>query len=163
MIRQKFMIVFSLALLVTLAPMISSTGFAARPHFIEIPHIVKNPDLSITVNYHAKELGKKTANVTLSSHKSALIGCVNPGGQLSPSKGKQTEEIQSQSVKIKPKDGRIEGSLTLEPPVFPSVLDICPNKNWNTKVLSLSYENVAIEVKQKNSEILKFNIGNVSQ
>ena len=163
MIRQKFMIVFSLALLVTLAPMISSTGFAARPHFIEIPHIVKNPDLSITVNYHAKELGKKTANVTLSSHTSALIGCVNPGGQLSPSKGKQTEEIQSQSVKIKPKDGRIEGSLTLEPPVFPSVLDICPNKNWNTKVLSLSYENVVIEVKQKNSEILKFNIGNVSQ
>ena len=163
MIRQKFMIVFSLALLVTLAPMISSTGFAARPHFIEIPHIVKNPDLSITVNYHAKELGKKTANVTLSSHTSALIGCVNPGGQLSPSKGKQTEEIQSQSVKIKPKDGRIEGSLTLEPPVFPSVLDICPNKNWNTKVLSLSYENIVIEVKQKNSEILKFNIGNVSQ
>lgn len=157
------MIVFSLALLVTLTPLISSTGFAARPHFIETPNIVKNPDLSITVNYHAKELGKKTANVTLSSHTLALIGCVNPGGQLSPSKGEQTEKILSQSVKIKPKDGKIEGSLTLEPPVFPSVLDICPNKNWNTNILSLSYENVVIEVQQKNSEILKFNIGNVSQ
>ena len=157
------MIVLSLTLLVTLSPLISSTGFAARPRFIETPEIVKNSDLSITVNYHAKELGKKTANVTLSSNTTALIGCVNPGGQLSPSKGEQAEETLTQSVKIKPKDGRIEGSLTLEPPVFPSVLDICPNKNWNTNILSLTYENVVIKVQQKNSEVLKFNIGNVSQ
>jgi hypothetical protein len=99
--------------------------------------------------------------VTLSSHTTALIGCVNPGGQLSPSKGVQSEETQSQSVKIKPKDGKIKGSLTSDPPTFPLVLGVCPNNNWHTSILSLTYENVVMVIQQKNSEILKFNFGNI--
>jgi len=99
--------------------------------------------------------------VTLSSHTTALIGCVNPGGQLSPSKGVQSEETQSQSVKIKPKDGKIKGSLTSDPPTFPLVLSVWPNNNWHTSILSLTYENVVMVIQQKNSEILKFNFGNV--
>ena len=43
--------------------------------------------MSITVNYNAKELDKRTANVTLSSHTSVLIVGINPGGKLSPNKG----------------------------------------------------------------------------
>ena len=161
MIRLELMIALNVVLLISFAPLISSPSLAAKPHLSGTPDIIKDSDLSITVNYQAKELGKKTANVTLSSHTTALIGCVNPGGQLSPSKGVQSEETQSQSVKIKPKDGKIKGSLNSGPPTFPSVLSVCPNKNWHTSILSLTYENVVMVIQQKNSEILKFNFGNV--
>ena len=161
MIRQELMIALKVVLLITFAPLISSPSLAAKPHLSGTPDIIKDSDLSITVNYQAKELGKKTANVTLSSHTTALIGCVNPGGQLSPSKGVQSEETQSQSVQIKPKDGKIKGSLNSGPPTFPSVLSVCPNKNWHTSILSLTYENVVMVIQQKNSEILKFNFGNI--
>jgi|SRR4026209_456921 hypothetical protein len=161
MIRLELMIALNVVLLISFAPLISSPSLAAKPHFSGTPDIIKDSDLSITVNYQAKELGKKTANVTLSSHTTALIGCVNPGGQLSPSKGVQSEETQSQSVQIKPKDGKIKGSLNSGPPTFPSVLSVCPNKNWHTSILSLTYENVVMVIQQKNSEILKFNFGNV--
>ena len=161
MIRLELMIALNVVLLISFAPLISSPSLAAKPHFSSTPDIIKNSDLSVTVNYQAKELGKKTANVTLSSHTTALIGCVNPGGQLSPSKGVQSEETQSQSVQIKPKDGKIKGSLNSGPPTFPSVLSVCPNKNWHTSILSLTYENVVMVIQQKNSEILKFNFGNI--
>ena len=124
MIRLELMIALNVVLLISFAPLISSPSLAAKPHFSGTPDIIKDSDLSITVNYQAKELGKKTANVTLSSHTTALIGCVNPGGQLSPSKGVQSEETQSQSVQIKPKDGKIKGSLTSDPPTFPLVLSV---------------------------------------
>jgi hypothetical protein len=67
--------------LFTLTLLFPSNSLAAKPHFSETPHIVKNSDLSITINYGAKEIGKKSANVTLSSHTTALIGCINPGGK----------------------------------------------------------------------------------
>src|SRR6188474_2205377 len=121
---SKNMLISLISFLITFTPLISSPSLAAKPHFSGTPDIIKNSDLSVTVNYQAKELSKKTANVTLSSHTTALIGCVNPGGQLSPSKGVQSEETQSQSVKIKPKDGKIKGSLTSDPPTFPLVLSV---------------------------------------
>ena len=80
---------------------------------------------------------------------------------MSPSKGVQSEEMQSQSVKIKPKDGKIKGSLTSGPPTFSSALNVCPNKNWHTSILSLTYENIVMVIQQKNLEILKFTFGNV--
>jgi hypothetical protein len=73
------------------------------------------------------------------------------------------EQMQIQSEKVKPKDGDIQGSLTLVPPALPSPLDICPNKNWSIGILSLTYENVAIGIQQKNSELLRLNLGNVSR
>jgi len=114
-----------------------------------MPEIIKNSDLSITVNYHARELGKRIANVTLSSHAIAIVGCVNPGENLSPPKGSMVEQMQIQSERIKPKDEKIQGSLTLIPPLVPSGSDICPNKYCSTGIVSLTYENVAMEIKQK--------------
>ena len=162
MIRQQMMVAYGMGLLVTLMLLVSSS-MAARPHFSEPPDIVKNSDLSITINYEVKDIGKKNANATLSSHTTALIGCINPGGNLSPSKGSMVEDTQIQSEKIKPKDGEFQGSLTLVPPPVPSSLDICPNKNWSTGFLSLTYENVIVAIHQKDSEILKLNLGNISQ
>lgn len=163
MILQTRIIAFSLTLFITVGIMFISSPVAAKPHFSVSPAIVKNSDLSVTANYEAKDLGKRTANITLNSQSTALIGCLNPGGKLSPSKGAESEQMLSESVKIKPKDGKIKGSLTLGPPKLPSVLEVCPNKNWSTSILSLTYENVALDIKQRNSEILKFSFGNLSQ
>ena len=130
--RRDSMIVFISVLLISVTiftTLVLSSGLAAKPLFSKTPEIIINSDFSITVNYHAREFGKRTANVTLSSHAIALVGCVNPGGNLSPSKGSMIEQMQIQSEKVKPKDGDIEGSLTLVPPVLPSASDICPNKN----------------------------------
>lgn len=160
---REITIVFSIGLLITLTPSITSNSWAAKPHFLETPEIIKNSDMSITVNYNAKDLGKRTVNVTLSSDTSALVGCINPGGKLSPSKGTIDHETQTQSVKLKPEDGKIQGSLKLGPPTVPSGSELCPNKNWSSAILSLTYENVLMEIKQKNSQILKLNLGNVSE
>jgi hypothetical protein len=161
--NQKVLIIcYVIGLFVALTLLFPSNSLAAKPHFSDTPQIVKNSDRSITVNYEAEEIGKKSANVTLSSHTTALIGCVNPGGKLSPSKGSIVEDMQIQSEKLKPKNGEIQGSLTLVPPMMPSGSDICPNKNWSTGILSHTYENVALEIKQRNSEILKLNLGNLS-
>lgn len=59
MIRQELMIALNVVLLISFAPLISSPSLAAKPHFSGTPDIVKNSDLSVTVNYQAKELDKK--------------------------------------------------------------------------------------------------------
>ena len=66
-------------------------------------------------------------------------------------------------MEFKPKDGKIKGSVTLGPPKLPSVLDVCPNRNWSIDILSLTYGNVALDLERKNSDVLKFNFGNVTQ
>jgi hypothetical protein len=89
---------------------------------------------------------------------------VNPGGNSPSPKKVEFEQMQNQTLNIKPEDGKIKGSLTLgPPPVFPSASDICPNRNWSSNILSLTYENPSLDIQQKNSDILKFNFGNVTQ
>ena len=61
MIRQELMIALKVVLLITFAPLISSPSLAAKPHLSGTPDIIKDSDLSITVNYQAKELGKKNS------------------------------------------------------------------------------------------------------
>jgi hypothetical protein len=141
---------FSLTLLITLgSALMISPVIAAEPHFSGMPTIAKNSDLSVTAHFKSAALGKKIANVTLSSHATAQIGCVNPGGNSPPPKKVEFEQMQNQTLNIKPEDGKIKGSLTLGPPIFPSASDICPNRNWSTNILSLTYENPSLDIQQK--------------
>ena len=161
---QIQVVFYSVALLSALGLILFSYSvLGAKPNFSATPSVTKNSDLSITTNFRAEDLGKRTANVTLNAQYTALIGCINPGGNLSPSKGMNLEQMLSNSIKIKPNDGKIKGSLTLNPPVVPSGSEICPNKNWSTSILSLTYENVALDIKQRNSEVLGFDFGNLSK
>lgn len=143
--------------------LIPSSVLGEKPNFSATPSVTENSNSSITTNFRAEDLGKKTANVTLNAQTTALVGCINPGGKLSPSKGTQLEQILSNSIKIKPNNGKIKGSLTLNPPIVPSGGEICPNKNWSTSILSLTYENVALDIKQRNLEMLRFSFGNISK
>src|SRR4029079_4398715 len=138
-------------------------GSCSKTKFEGNPSLTRNSDLSITANFEAQDLGKRTTNLTLNAQSTALIGCVNPGGNLSPSKGINSEQILNHSIKIKPSDGKVKGALTLGPPTIPSGSEICPNRNWSTSVLSLTYENILLDIKQRDSEVLKFSFGNLSQ
>lgn len=158
------LVTFIFAVLGTLGlSLMQSTIMAATPDFSRTPTITKNSDHSFTVNYKMNDLGKRTTNITATSQSTMLVGCVNPGGNLSPSKGSIIEQEQSESVKIKPKDGKIQGTLTLGPPSLPSGEDICPNKNWSPSLLSLEYTNIVLDATQKGSEILKFNFKNIAK
>jgi hypothetical protein len=157
-------IVFSAILLIALGMgLIVTPVLAADPHFSTKPTITKNSDSSITVNFKALALGKKVANVTFSSDATSDIQCVNPGGNGPPPKKVEFKQIQNESVNFKPDDGKIKDSLTVGPPNFPPALDICPNGNWSTKVLSLTYENPTLQIQRKNSDILRFNFENITR
>jgi hypothetical protein len=164
MISQKLAIGFIAVFFITLGlGLIISPVLAAATHFSETPTITRNSDQSITANFKAAALGKKVANITFSSDATADIQCLNPGGNGPPPKKVDFKQIQNQSVNLKPKDGIIKDQLSLGPPTFPSPSDVCPNGNWNTKVLSLTYENPSLNIQQKDSDVLKFNFGNVMQ
>jgi|KBSMisStaDraftv2_1062788.scaffolds.fasta_scaffold969358_1 hypothetical protein len=164
MITRNLTVTLSMTVMITLISILMmSPVLAAKPHFSISPIITKNSNQSITANFNAAALGKKVANVTLSSHATADIQCVNPGGHSVTSKKLQFEQMQVSTGEVKPKNGKIKGALTLGPPNFPSALDVCPNNNWSTNVLSLTYENPVLHIKQKNSDILNFTFGNVTQ
>lgn len=164
MITRNLTVTLSMTLMIILVALLMMFPvLAAKPHFSGTPTITKNSNQSITANFKTAALGKKIANVTLSAHATADIQCVNPGGHSVPSKKLQFEQMQVGTGDIKPKNGRIKASLTLGPPHFPSGSEACPNKNWSTSVLSLTYENPVLHIKQKNSKILNFTFGNVTQ
>lgn len=162
MISRKLAIIFSFIILVTLISTFTISSVSAKPHFSVKPTIAKNPNLSLTADFKAVDLGKKIATVYVTSLASANLQCVNPGGNSPPAKEVDFEQAVNQTVNIKPNDGDIKRSLSLGPPTFPSS-EICSNPNWRVDVLSLIYENVALHIERENSNILTFNFGNVTQ
>ncbi len=161
---RRLAVVFTFVFLLSLGlGLVVSPVLAAKPHFSTTPTITKNSDKSLTANFEATSLGKKVANVTLSSDATADVQCVNPGGHSVASKRVQFEQMQVGTGDVKPKNGKIKATLTLGPPDLPAGSDVCPNKNWSTNVLSLTYESPILLIQQKNSDILNFSFGNVIQ
>jgi hypothetical protein len=163
MISRKLAIMFSFIILVTLISTFTISSVSAKPHFSVKPTIAKNPNLSLTADFKAVDLGKNLATVYVTSLASAKLQCVNPGGNNPPAKEVVFEAVVNQTVNIKPDDGDIKRSLTLGPPTFPSASEICSNPNWTVDILSLIYENVVLHIERDNSNILTFNFGNVTQ
>jgi hypothetical protein len=139
------------------------TVTAAEPHFSGTPTVSKNSDDTLTAKYKASSLGKSTVTANLSGISHSQLQCVNPGGNNPTPKKVDFKQTQDQTVSIKPEDGKIKGSLTLGPPTLPLASEICPNKNWSVDMLSLTYENVTLQILRKNSDILTFDYGNVVQ
>ncbi|HEY7226847.1 MAG TPA: hypothetical protein VH481_01840 [Nitrososphaeraceae archaeon] len=95
MISRNLAVALSMTLLIILVSiLIISPVLAAKPHFSGTPNITKNSDQSITANFSAAALGKKVANVTLSSNATTDIQCVNPGGHSVASKKIEFEQLQ---------------------------------------------------------------------
>ena len=58
---------------------------------------------------------KTVAGVFLSGISNSQLGCVNPDGSSLPSMKIEFKQIQNQTVKLKPEDGKIKRSVTLGP------------------------------------------------
>jgi hypothetical protein len=145
--------------LLLMAPILAA---AASPHFIGIPQITKNANLSLTSTFKAAGLGNVVSDVFLtSSGGTAELQCVNPGGNNPPPKLVDFGPLQGQTVTVTPRNGQITASPTIGPPPLPSPSEICPNRNWTIDIVSLTYENVVLHIPQGGVDILTFNFGDV--
>ena len=153
-----------LAILTALFVVVSFTApaFAASPHFIGTPTIIKNPDLSLTAKFKAAGLANVVTDVFLtSSGGSAVLQCVNPGGNNPPPKKVDFGPLQGQTVEITPHNGQVTATATIGPPSLPGASDICPNPNWSVDILSLIYNDVELHLQQGGIDILTYDFGNV--
>jgi hypothetical protein len=140
-----------------------TTALAASPHFIGTPSIVKNPNFSLTATFKAAGLGNVITIAFMSSRGgTAVLQCVNPGGN-SPPPGQITfGPLQGQRIFIPPSNGQITATTgPLGPPPLPSASQICPNPNWSVQLISLAYSNVVLHIQQNATDVLTFNFGNV--
>jgi hypothetical protein len=161
--RERLLITPTLLLAVTLAAsLVAAPVMAASPHFIKTPKITKNADFSLTATFTAAGLANLPTGAFLtSSGGTADLQCVNPGGNNPPPKRVDFGPLQGQTTDIPVHNGNIKGSATIGPPSLPSAAQICPNKNWDINILSLTYFNVVLHIQQQGTDLLTFNFGNV--
>lgn len=139
-----------------------SAAYAASPHFIGTPTIVKNPDFSLTASFKAAGLGNVVTDIFLTSSGGvADLQCVNPGGNNPPPKRVDFGPLEGQTVTVQPHNGQVTASPTIGPPPLPSSAELCPNPNWTVAVLSLTYFDVVLHIQQGGVDILTFNFGDV--
>src|SRR5947208_3055340 len=139
-----------------------SLVLAASPHFIGTPQIHKNPNGSLTATFKAAGLANVVTGAFLSSSGgTAVLQCVNPGGNNPPPKQVSFGPLQGQITTIQPNNGQITASVTIGPPPLPSASQICPNPNWNVLLLHITYFNVVLHIQQNGVDILTFNFGTV--
>jgi len=96
-----------------------------------------------------------------SSGGTAILQCVNPGGNNPPPKVVSFGPLQGQKVNIQPRNGQITASVSIGPPTLPSASQICPNPGWNVRLVSITYDNVVLHIQQNGVDILTHNFGNV--
>ena len=161
--RERLLITPTLLLAVTLATsLVAALVMAASPHFIGTPRIVKNPNGSLTATFKAAGLANIATGAFLtSSGGTAVLQCVNPGGNSPAPKQVSFGPIQGHITFIQPNNGQITASPSIGPPPLPTASQICPNPGWTVKLVSLTYENVVIYIQQNGVDILTFNFGNV--
>jgi hypothetical protein len=147
--------------IVLLSPMLA---FAASPHFIGTPTIVKNADNSITAKFKAAGLANVVTGAFVTAQSiTADLQCVNPGGNNPPPKTATFGPQTGPTTNIQPKNGQITASATLPPPTqadLNAAAD-CPNPNWTVDLLSITYTGVVLHIQQSGTDILTFNFGTV--
>jgi hypothetical protein len=145
--------------LLLMTPMLAA---AASPHFIGTPTITKNSDFSLTAHFKAAGLANLPTGAFLSSSGgTAVLQCVNPGGNNPPPKEVDFGPLQGQAVNIQPRNGQITASPTIGPPPLPDAEEICPNPNWTIDIVSITYNNVVLHIQQDRIDVLTFNFGDV--
>lgn len=163
MTLQRLLITASLLVAVTLAAsMVAAPVLAASPQFIGTPKIAKNQNLSLTATFKAAGLANVVTGAFLtSSGGTAVLQCVNPGGNSPPPKQVSFEPLQGQTTTIQPRNGQITASVSIGPPPLPGAAQICPNPNWSVQLVSLTYFNIVLHIQQNGVDILTFNFGTV--
>ena len=161
--RKRLLITPTLLLAVILATsLVAAPVIAASPHFIGTPTIPKNPNGSLTTTFKGAGLANIVAAAFLrSSGGTATLQCVNSAGNSPPPKVVRFVPLQGQTTFIQPNNGQITASSTIGPPSLPSAAQICPNRDWSVKLVSITYFNVVLHIQQNGVDILTYNFGNL--
>ena len=138
--RKLLLITSTLLLAIILATsLVAAPVIATSPHFVGTPTIVNNPNYSIAANFKAAGLSNAVATAFLSSSGgTAMLQCVNPGGNSPAPKQVSFGPLQGQKVNIQPRNGQITATTNpIGPPPLPSASQICPNSSWSVHIISI--------------------------
>ena len=122
--------------------LVATTAVAASAHFVRGPNAALNsPDLTIT--WKEAGLGDTVSvDYLATATAAARYQCVNRGGNCPAAANKEDvfDNVSAGGTFSSGKNGSINGSLTIEPPVGPLV---CPG-NQRKELVSVSYTNIAL-------------------
>lgn len=161
------------AMLVT-APFVGM-AFAPKPggevggnaHYVGKITTTSNPDHSITANFKIAGLqAGQFVTATLSASSVSVNGqCVNPGGNSPPPKTFSVGGLSdTDTIGPVPKNGNLQGSVTLGPPSQQQIEAAadCPNPNWDVAVQSVTYSGVTLQVTTAQGQLPVQNLGTIT-
>jgi hypothetical protein len=135
-----------LATMLILAPSIAMAANGS-PHFVGSATATATANHSVTISFKIAGLseGEITTVTVSSTGGTADVQCVNPGGNNPPPKrvtfGPITNTV---SLPPAPKNGNLQGSVTLTAPTITSAQAGCPNPNWSVTINSVTYNGLSI-------------------
>jgi hypothetical protein len=168
-----FAIVTTLTIGLILAPFLGAvqaakpTGEGGNPHFVGRTALTANPNDSITATFKIAGLqAGQTVQATLAASSVSVTGqCVNPGGNSPPPKTFSVGGLsETATLGPVPKNGNLQGSVTLGPPSQEQIVEAadCPNPNWSVAVSSIVYSGVTLSIITQQGALPTQNLGTIS-
>ncbi len=96
-------------------------------------------------------LGNEDLVIDVTSDALVQANCVNPGGNEAPGQNKVLREASGQTViqGSAIKNGRARFTTTTDPVEAPTAEEAgCPNPNWSTRVVAVTFSNVVVTISQ---------------
>ncbi len=97
-------------------------------------------------------LGNEDLEIVLSADALVQANCVNPGGNESPGQNKVLRQVSAPPLVIPGsaiKNGRARFTVTTNPVQAPTAREAgCPNPNWSTRVVAVTFSNVVLRISQ---------------
>ena len=151
MIRRS-LIVFATALvtMVVVAPAATAQG----EHFTKqgVPRCT-DIGTQLVCTGELAGLGNEDLVIDVSSTALVQANCVNPGGNEAPGQNKVVRAVSAPTTTVPAsaiKNGRAK--FTTNPTAAPSAPTAteagCPNKNWSTRVVAVTFSNVRLTISQ---------------
>jgi hypothetical protein len=133
------MLLASVALVVSMA--FAGSALAQAPKFHSVDSAVNN-DGALVVSWDERGLGNGDVDYTLTADATAVYACINKGGNHPEAANKETinSEVSAEGS-FEPRNGRIQASLTAEPPSAGSFT--CPN-GQRLVLASVAYTNIVL-------------------
>ncbi|HEX8100685.1 MAG TPA: hypothetical protein VF660_10860 [Actinomycetota bacterium] len=96
-------------------------------------------------------LGNQDLVIDVQSTALVQVNCVNPGGNEAPGQNKVTRAVSgTQTIPGSAiKNGRAKFRVVTTAPTAPSAEEAgCPNGNWTTRVVGVTFSNVTVTISQ---------------
>jgi hypothetical protein len=96
-------------------------------------------------------LGNEDLVINLSADAAVQVNCVNKGGNEAPGQNKVVRDVGGTTV-IRGdaiKNGRAKFGVTTNQPSAPSAQEAgCPNPNWSTRIVAVTFSDVVLTISQ---------------